>query len=229
MANDAAEVTIANCTISGNHAERFCGGLWSEAAGEVHLENCILWGNTDSRRDQQVELAQIAAEDSNVQVRYCDVEGWSGELGGIGNFGLDPLFVDPAGGDYHLQSEGRRWDSQSKLWTRDPVTSPCIDAGNPGYPLGGEPETIADDPNSTPVVSNRIDMGAFGGTGEAGIAPPDRTLLADVNNDGLVDWADFARMAANWTKTGEKCETDLTRDGDVNGMDLAALAGEWRH
>ncbi len=228
MNNDASGVAIVNCTISGNHSEQFCGGIWNGAAGEVHLDNSIFWGNTDGCSDQQIESAQIAAEGSEVWVRYCDVQGWSDALGGIGNFGLDPLFVDPNGGDYHLRSEGRRWDSQSKLWTRDSATSPCIDAGNPGYPLGNEPQTIPGDPNSSPAGNKRIDMGAFGGTNEASVAPFGRVLLADVNNDGAVNGADFARMAANWTETREKCETDLTRDGRIDGADLARLADEWR-
>ena len=70
----------------------------------------------------------------------------------------------------------------------DSTTSPCIDAGNPGWPLGNEPQTIPDDPNSTPVGNKRIDMGAFGGTSEASIAPSGRALLADVDNDGAVNW-----------------------------------------
>ena len=95
MTNMPAAVTIANCTISGNHAERFCGGVWSEAASEVRLDNCILWGNTDGRSDQQIELAQIVAEGSNVQVRYCDVQGWSGERGRHRQFRSGPAVRRP--------------------------------------------------------------------------------------------------------------------------------------
>ena len=41
---------------------------------------------------------------------YCSIQDWSG--GGTGNISLDPLLVDPANSDFHLQA-----------------TSPCIDAG----------------------------------------------------------------------------------------------------
>lgn len=227
MNNYGAVAALMNCTISGNFAERSCGGVWSGATGEVRLDNCILWGNTDSRNSQQIELAQLTVESSVAQVRYCNVQGWSGTLAGIGNLGLDPLFVDPAGGDYRLQSEGLRWDSRQGLWIFDSLTSPCIDTGNPGYPLGNEPRTAPDDPNSTAIVNNRIDMGAFGGTAEASIAPAGWSLTADADNDGRVDWMDLARMAASWVKSSES-EMDLTRDGLVNGADLAHLAGEWR-
>ncbi len=194
----------------------------------VRLDNCILWGNTDTSSGQRIERAQIVLQGGDAQIRYCDIQGWSGELGGIGNFGLDPLFVDAAGGDFHLQSEGRRWDRAGGLWTVDSVTSPCIDAGHPGYPLGSEPQTIPDDPDGTPAGNKRIDVGAFGGMSEASLAPPGRARLADVNNDGVVNWMDFAHMAARWTHTAERCETDLTRDGRTDGMDLARLADEWR-
>jgi hypothetical protein len=79
------------------------------------------------------------------------------------------------------------------------------------------------------VVNKRIDMGAFGGTAEASIAPAGRSLRADANNDSRVDWADFARLVEHWARTGGQCETDLTRDGCVDGMDLAYLAAEWRY
>jgi len=228
MKNYAARVDVANCTFSGNHAQWSCGGVWSGADSDVRLDNCILWGNTDTSSGDRIESAQFVAEGGNIQIRYCDLQGWSGDLGGVGNFDLDPLFANPAAGDFHLQSEGWRWDSTARQWTYDDATSPCIDAGNPGCPLGSEPETVPDDPNDIPAGNKRIDAGAFGGTSEASIAPPGRTRLADVNNDGAVDWTDFARMAASWTKTGERCETDLTRDGRTDGMDLARLAEEWR-
>jgi len=227
MNNYGAAVALMNCTINGNLAEWSCGGVWSGAAGEVRLDNCILWGNTDSRNSRQIELAQLTVDSGDVQIRYCAVQGWSGTLAGIGNIGLDPLFVDPAGGDYRLRSEGLRWDSGRGQWMFDSVTSPCIDTGNPGYPLGNEPRTAPDDPNSTAIVNNRIDMGAFGGTAEASIAPAGWSLTADADNDSRVDWLDLARMAVSWARSGEG-EMDLTRDGVVNGVDLAHLAREWR-
>jgi hypothetical protein len=227
--NYGAVAVVANCTIAGNQAGLSCGGVWSGMASDVQLDNCILWGNSAGRGDQQTESVQVLAESSDVRLRYCDVQGWGGGLGGIGNFGRDPLFVDAAGEDYHLRSEGRRWDRLRKQWVSDSETSPCIDAGNPGSLLGSEPQTWPDDPNSTLIVNKRIDMGAFGGTAEASIAPTGWSLMADANNDSRVDWADFARMVANWAQTASQCEADLTRDGLVDGMDLARLGEEWRH
>jgi hypothetical protein len=229
MKNTGAVVILANCTIDGNRADLTCGGVWSGMAGDVQLDNCILWGNSTGAEDLQSEPAQILAEGSDVRLRYCDVQNWSGELGGIGNFGREPLFVDATGGDYHLRSQGRRWDKSQSQWVCDSETSPCIDAGNPGSLLGDEPLTSPDDPNRATLVNDRIDIGAFGGTGEASIAPAGWSLTADADNDGRVDWRDFARMAASWSQAASECEADLTRDGLVNGMDLAHLGAEWRH
>jgi hypothetical protein len=227
--NHAATAALVNCTISGNRANWSCGGIWSGAGSNVQLDNCIVWGNTDTHSGQSLEPAQIAVEAGEVRLRYCDVQGWSGSLGGVGSFGRDPRFAAPQAGDFHLQSAGWRWDSGSGLWTRDTVTSPCIDAGNPGWPLGDEPLTLPDDPNHLLAVNQRIDMGAYGGTSEASMAPPGAALLGDLTNDRLVDWLDFAYLAAVWGQAGARNEADLTRDGTINAADFALLAQEWRH
>lgn len=228
MKNFDAVAVVGNCTVVGNQAGLSCGGIWSGLGSYVQIDNCILWGNAAGRNDQQAESSQILAESSDVRLRYCDVQNWSGQLGGMGNFGLDPLFVDAAGGDYHLRSEGRRWDSLQKQWVSDSETSPCIDAGNPGSALGREPLALPDELESTLLLNRRVDVGAFGGTGEASLAPEGWSLMADANNDGCVDWMDFICMAANWAQSVVQCEADLTRDGRVDGADLTLLAGEWR-
>ncbi len=86
---------------------------------------------------------------------------------------VDPQFADPGHwepndpatvhddfwvqGDYHLKSQAGRWDPETSSWVQDIVTSPCIDAGDPNSPVGGEPA-----PNG-----GRINIGAYGGTAEA--------------------------------------------------------------
>ena len=61
------------------------------------------------------------------------------------------------GGDYHLKSQAGRWDPIARTWVFDTVTSPCIDGGTPGNPVGHEPL-----PNG-----NIVNMGVYGGTNEA--------------------------------------------------------------
>ena len=53
-------------------------------------------------------------------------------------------------------------------WVSDDVTSPCIDAGDPASGLLGEPST---GPQGVAVVNTRVDMGVYGGTAEASLAP----------------------------------------------------------
>lgn len=166
-----AAVTLANCTIARNEAGRAGGGLWSDAGGTVRLDNCILWDNTDAASPWQVEAAQIATDAGSVEVNYSCVQGWSGTFAGVGSFGLDPLFADPENGDFHLRSQGGRWDPRQALWIYDAATSPCVDAGDPALPLGDELLTMPDDPTAAEPLNTRINLGAYGGTAQASLAP----------------------------------------------------------
>lgn len=228
LASRGAAVALANCTISGNEAGESGGGIWSDRAGSFRLDNCILWGNTDSSDQSAVERAQIEADPALVELNYSCVEGWAGIFIGVGSFGQDPLFADPENGDFHLRSAAGRWDSELTSWVQDTVTSPCIDAGNPGWPLGDEPLTVPDDPNNVRTMNVRINMGAYGGTVEASMAPRDWVLRADLTNDGIVGWEDLGSMTAAWLCSEDQQTGDLTRDGVVDAADLVLLALQWR-
>ena len=225
MKNYESSPLVTNCTFADNRADRLCGGIWDEASGGMRLTNCILWGNRDDTGGG--EAAQIAVDGDEVSVSYCCIEGWSGVLGGPGNFGLDPLFVDPKNGDYHLKSQGWRWDRDRNRWDYDEVTSPCIDAGNPGMLTREEPITVPEDPDNDWGVNIRIDMGAYGGTAEASMAPYGWALLADLTNDGVANLWDFAVEALKWSVMGVGVESDLDRNGVVNAADLAKFAEDW--
>ncbi len=166
-----SEVTLANCTIAGNEAGQWGGGLWSDGADSLRLDNCILWGNSDSQGDRAVEATQITTGSAQIEVNYSCVQGWSGTFAGIGSFGLDPLFADPDNGDFHLRSQGGRWESAQAEWLYDTVTSPCIDAGDPAWPLGDEPLMVPGTVDGTAPTNTRINMGAYGGTAEASLTP----------------------------------------------------------
>lgn len=114
------------------------------------IVNNIVWGNEISMSEE------VDAREYTVQ--YNDVQGgWPG----IGNIDLDPGFADAASGDYHLKSQAGRWDPVARDWVTDDVTSPCVDAGDPGSDVGDEP-----DPNG-----RRTNMGAYGGTEQASRSP----------------------------------------------------------
>jgi parallel beta-helix repeat protein len=162
-----SNATIVNCTITGNGGDLLGGGFgcWDSNAVMV---NCILWNNFPQNITVQ--------SGSTLLVRYSDIEGsWPG----INNLNADPSFAEPGfwadandpniivepndpnaiwiSGDYHLKSQAGRWDTISKSWIVDDVTSPCIDAGDPNSPIGKEIE-----PNGS-----IINMGAYGGTAGA--------------------------------------------------------------
>jgi hypothetical protein len=145
-----------------------------------------------------------------------------------GYSGLEPFFVDVNSGDYRLKSEGWRWShGSSGGWAWDDVTSPCIDAGNPGTPLGDELMTVPRDPNNVYGVNLRVNMGAYGGTAQASIPPHGWALLGDLDNDGGVDLLDLAGQAEDWRISDSQQPGDLNRDGVVNIIDLAKLVADW--
>jgi len=116
--------TFVNVTVTGNAG----GGInigGAEHAVNVTIRNSILWGNDGPAYSCDVDPAS-----SNCTVVHSDVEG--DVPPGTGNISEDPLFVDAANGDYHLQ-----------------VGSPCIDAGTPvGAPthdIEGTPRDAAPD------------------------------------------------------------------------------------
>jgi hypothetical protein len=131
--------TIRNVTLTKN-----AFGITAYGGANPDISNCILWGNIAG------DLFDCTATFSCIQ------QGEPGE----GNISEDPLFGDPAGGDYHLFSEGGRYVPEYGLWSFDAVTSPCVDAGDPALDPGAERI-----PNG-----GKINMGAFGGTPEASMS-----------------------------------------------------------
>ncbi|MDH4240765.1 MAG: hypothetical protein OEW48_14495, partial [Phycisphaerae bacterium] len=190
---------LTNCTFIANSAEREGGGLFHHI-GSPTLANCIFRVNMDSGGTD--ESAQIYSLATPLLVNYSCIQGWTGSLGGAGNFDADPCFADPNNGDFHLKSQAGRWNPLTSDWILDDVTSLCIDAGDPASPIGDEPF-----PNGG--ITN---MGAYGGTSEASKSyfgkPVCETIVAgDVNGDCKVNFLDFRIMAFHWLEcTAPKCK-----------------------
>jgi subtilisin family serine protease len=224
--NSEATSILANCTLCGNSAE-MGGGIWNGWGASAELTNSIVWGNSDSS-GTEISAQINDAQGSKVStITYCCIQGWTGARGGIGNIGSDPLFADAESGDYHLKSTGWRWDVNNRRWQYDEITSPCIDAGNPGSPLNDELLNMPDGPSNSWGTNLRINIGRYGGTAEASIPPYGWTLLGDLTNDGIVNAEDFAVQARYWMRT-ESCQPgDLDRNGMVNTSDIAVLTKDW--
>ena len=214
--------TLTNCTFSGN-----LGGMQTGAMNNYDssptLNNCILWANSPG---------QVCDHNSTTLISYSDVQGgWQGE----GNIDADPCFVDAGhwedpcntpddlwddvwiDGDYHLKSQAGRWDANSESWVKDYVSSPCIDAGNPGCPVGDEPA-----PNG-----NRRNMGAYGGTAKASKSPANWRSIADLTNDWVVDSNDLKVFVNYWLEAGECIPSDFNRSQSVDFNDFAIFGMEW--
>jgi hypothetical protein len=183
--------------------------MWSGLAASTTLTNCILWENLDSSGNG--ETAQIDGfASTTVTVNYSCIQGWTGNLGGNGNFGLDPIFVSAPQGQYKLDSG-----------------SPCIDSGNNvvvpiavSIDLGGDPRFI-DDPDTPDTgigVPPIVDRGAY----EYQLPSP---CPADVNGDGEVDVADLLIILALWGSAEPL--GDVNGDGIVDVQDLLEVLSAW--
>ncbi|MGE5295246.1 MAG: hypothetical protein ACM3VT_10500 [Solirubrobacterales bacterium] len=172
--------TIVNVTVSGNV-------MGAEAYGDSNpvLSNSIFWGN-------------LRSDLCGCQATYSCIErGGSGER----NFSEDPLFVDPAGGDYHVRSERGRYWPEHDLWVLDDVSSPCIDGGDPTAEFSSEPK-----PNG-----NRRNVGAHGGTPYA--ERSELPFTGDINGDGVFDATDYGLFMMLWQEQTGPASSPAVRRG----------------
>jgi len=152
------EPILINCTFTKNESSR-CGGIYNGERSKATLTNCVLWANGDI--GGMDESAQI--EGGTIIVNHCCIQRWSGKLGGTGNFGLDPSFVDPNGPDGKIGT----LDDNLRL----DLTSPCRNAGdNSAFPTdagdldkdGDLNEPIPFDIDGKPRILNGVvDLGAY--------------------------------------------------------------------
>jgi hypothetical protein len=230
---DRSNASIDNCTFIGNEADLVGGamliygsdpvllnsvffantvntmgaGIYYMEGGNPTLTNCTLWNNRDQAGVS--ESAQIDGDNDGVpQIDYSCIQGLTGNLGGIGNIGDDPLFVDPVGPD----GISGTLDDNLRLLPE----SPCVDTGDPVFIQPG-----ATDADGLKRVWNaRIDMGPF----EFGSFP-----YGDLNCDAAVDAFDIeafilALFAPEAYEASypfcDRTLADLDGDGRVTTLDI---------
>jgi hypothetical protein len=180
----SADTTIANNLICDN-SSLYGGGIDCFEA-HIIITNNILWANLPAQIDDWWGAGALS-------VTYSNVEGdWPGE----GNIKEDPLFVDAANGDYHLQ-----------------LDSPCINAGDPGF----VPQPDETDFDGNPrVLSGRVDMGPYEFSGNlrpAANAGPDQ-IYSSIPSQVTLDGSGSSDPASDplsyhWTQTfGPEVEID---------------------
>lgn len=208
MANYQSSLTLINCTFRRNFAydktpyEGGYGGGMYNYESSPNVTNCIFWGNEADSDGSEIYNYD---DDSDPNFSYCDIEdsngtgdNWHRKLGidGDGNIDSDPLFYDSNDpNDYHLSSD-----------------SPCIDAGDPNF----DPDPNETDIDGEPrIINGRVDIGAD--------EFDDRD--ADFNNDGTVNFLDYAMFANVWQT--ENPDFSLDDDNDVDMNDLALFVEDW--
>ena len=223
---------LANCTFSANSAVFRGGGIY--AGSDVNINNCVFWSNVDEGGLDESAQIHDPGCCGEIMVNHACVQGWTDTLGGVGNFGDDPLLVDELGAD------GMAGTGDEDL--RLSAGSPCIDAAaNDAVPadeldLDGDGDTdeptpldldgnprFLDDPDTpdsgagTPPI---VDMGAH----EYQFAAP-----GDLNCDGAVNLFDvdpFTLAVTDSVAYGQQypdCDlilADINGDGTVNLFDI---------
>ena len=169
----AGDCRITNCTVYGNSSILAAGGgLWADESATVppniEVNNSIFWENSDNVGAGTAQIGGV------LFTSYCDVQGG---YAGVSNIDSDPLFFNPAAGNFRI-----------------PRMSPCRDTGNTSLLLmdildvdGNMNDTEQlpiDIYDGTRVVSGIVDIGADE-TVPGGIGPGGDQ--GDAGNGGLSD------------------------------------------
>lgn len=182
FADASSAPRFVNCTLAGNSANAGGGGgVFVEGTSEI--VNSILWGNLATSGPFQLS--------GNADVTFSDVDD---DLSGKTNVRVDPQFIDPGRGDFHLKHASaciNRGVSSvapaSDLDGRERVMCGQVDIGAYEYGVG--------DPN----CDRRIDLFDFESLFQCLTLPgsgnlPPSCKTADFDNDGDVDLSDFGQF-----------------------------------
>ena len=153
--------TLNNCTLTANSADDSVGGAY-----DCTLNNCILV-NSSSPNGGNFD------ETTGDVLNYCCTSPMP--TNGIGNITNDPVFLNSAAGDFHLQSN-----------------SPCINAGNDAY------VTANLDLDGNPRISGgTVDIGAHEFQNPASIISYAWLQQYNLPTDGSADFLDPDRDGLN--------------------------------
>jgi len=157
-------VILNNCTIVGNYARYYGGGLLLDYS--VDVTNCII---RDNRAQLGSQVATWWAWEGESRISYCDVQGgeedvflwdiWGEALidWGEGNIDADPCFVGAGWWD----PNGTPTDPNDDFWVHGDYhlswLSPCVNAGDPYGDYTGQ----RDMDGQPRVRYGRVDIGAY--------------------------------------------------------------------
>jgi len=151
-----------NCT--------FYGNKYATYGGSYRITNCVIYADaglqsgayayfnatTSLRADYNLIFVTNGAKVAKAGSDYATLSDWQGyNSQDLNSLDSDPLFADPAAGEYHLKST-TGWYSNG-VWTAASEHSPGIDAGVPGWDYSNEK-----DPDG-----GRVNLGRYGNTDQA--------------------------------------------------------------
>jgi len=113
---------------------------------------------------------------------------------------VDPFFADPANNDYHLKSQ------KGRFWPQDPNDAGMFGELDGLWAMDGvtSPCIDAGDPNLAPTGEAMPNGGRVNMGAYGGTAYASRSewpIEGDVNRDGIVNIVDFAILAGDWMAT----------------------------
>jgi hypothetical protein len=197
-----ADTVLTRCTISENTSATPGGAGLRVFEYVPILSSNVIWGNRDA--DGASQSAQLLVVNEGPDINYSIVQGWIGDLGGVGNNGDDPEFIDADGPD---DVPGTADDN-----VRVQPTSPAIDTGDPDY---DPPPGTGDLDGHARVLCGRVDRGAY----EFGIGDFDCNRVVEL--DDYAAWAD-CMTGPDGGPYPSGCEAfDFEFDGDVDLLDFA--------
>ncbi|GMU23097.1 MAG: hypothetical protein AMXMBFR13_31800 [Phycisphaerae bacterium] len=229
FAGGAGRMAVHSCTFTSNVSAGLGGGIHVDGSTGLSLFNSILYGNQSTVG--QSEAGQFEITSGSAIVSYSCIQGWTGLLGGIGNIGADPLFVEPAGAD------GVPGTLDDNLRLR--MDSPCLNAGDLASLLpdiadldqdGDLTEYTPQDIEGMPRwIHGGLNMGAYESSDCNMNNVPDVEEIADgrlgdCDSDQIPDDCDPSRVDADGDGYLDDCDDNCPglfnpaqADGDADG------------
>ena len=201
MYSDWGSTTIINSIFAENSAANLAGGGYFAGKSNPSITNSIFWGNGSEQLYSDI-YNTLAVSHSNIQ------GAWPGD----GNINQNPMFVNPAIGDYYLSFD-----------------SPCIDAGNnAAVPIGTVTDLagnfrFVDDPNTIDTGLGKpplVDIGAL----EFQVT---EQCPWDLDGNKSVGTSDLLILFAAWGPVPTPDPPDFDGNGVVNTADLLILFANW--
>lgn len=175
----------------------------TSVGGQLRSDYNLYWPGTNA----------VILKDTSVNDTYVTVKGMQAvSRGDKHSIKVDPLFANPATGDFHPRSSnGRFSDLLDGFLFADTQTSWAVDAAYPGLPFGAETS-----PNGA-----RANLGLYGGTIEASRSPTNKGLLTVSMRDG---GSASAALELVWLTHGIESNDLVTLEYTVNdGLDWVLM------